>query len=153
MGSFQVLDSSGKLKVTDQSSGSWTPVLGGSGGTSGQTYSTQVGRYVRRGNECTVWGTMEFSGAGGAKGTITGNLEIQGLPFTSSSVTGYFALGPINWFLNTALVFCQGRIGAGVTVASIRALTAAGTVPGALTTADVTDSSAIVFTATYYLGS
>ena len=36
--------------LDDYEEGTWTPVLGGSGGTSGQTYAAQAGTYTKIGN-------------------------------------------------------------------------------------------------------
>jgi hypothetical protein len=60
------------------SSGNWTPVVAGEGGTSGQSYTTQVGRYIKIGPLVIAFFHILFS----AKGTITGSVEITGLPFS-----------------------------------------------------------------------
>ena len=67
-------------------------VLGGAGGTSGQTYTTQQGNYIKMGPLVHCGMYMQFS----AKGTITGNLEVQNLPYaggggspTHAAVIGY----------------------------------------------------------------
>jgi hypothetical protein len=60
------------------SSGNWTPVIAGEGGTSGQAYTTQVGRYIKIGPLVIAFFHTLFS----AKGTITGSVEITGLPFS-----------------------------------------------------------------------
>ena len=57
---------------------SWDPVIGGAGGTSGQTYATQDGFYTKIGNIVIA----EFSVQLSVEGTITGDVQIQGLPFT-----------------------------------------------------------------------
>lgn len=71
-------------------SGSWTPVIGGSGGTSGQAYSVQVGRYRKLNRLMVAWFTVTLS----TKGTITGNVQIQGLTgFTSTNTTNFNGTG------------------------------------------------------------
>lgn len=77
--------------------GLWTPVIGGSGGTSGQTYSLQLGWFVRI--EQLVY--VGFNVLLNVKGTITGNVEIQGLPFIGSSVASENAFCTM-MFNNTA---------------------------------------------------
>ena len=62
--------------------GSWTPVLGGSGGASGVTYSSRFGLYTKIGP--MVYANFELFVTN--KGTITGNVQIQGLPVPS--ITG-----------------------------------------------------------------
>ena len=84
--------------LDDYQEGTWTPVVGGSGGTSGQAYGQQVGSYVKIGRMVTCVGTTTFS----AKGTVTGNVTLSGLPFAmanlrqnrgAGTVTGWYALG------------------------------------------------------------
>ena len=70
--------------LDDYEEGTWTPVLGGSGGTSGQSYSTQLGIYTKIGNKVYCSCSMVLT----AKGTITGNVQILGLPFTSKNSGG-----------------------------------------------------------------
>lgn len=79
--------------LDDYEEGSWTPVIGGSGGTSGQTYSSQVGRYVKIGKLVIAQFTAVFT----AKGTITTSLQLQGLPFTIENVSGYAPVGSLTW--------------------------------------------------------
>ncbi|SVB21546.1 uncharacterized protein METZ01_LOCUS174400, partial [marine metagenome] len=67
--------------LSDYEEGTWLPVLGGSGGTSAQSYTTQDGDYVKIGNAvfCSFYIWMSD------KGTITSSLQLQGLPFTSTT--------------------------------------------------------------------
>lgn len=69
--------------LDDYEEGTWTPVIGGMGGTSGQTYSSQSGRYVKIGK--LVWASFDVTLS--SKGTITSFAQIQGLPFTVGSAT------------------------------------------------------------------
>lgn len=65
--------------------GSWTPAVAGQTTPGTQTYSTQVGRYIRSGNLVTVWFSIVMT----AKDAATaGNFIISGLPFASSNVSG-----------------------------------------------------------------
>jgi hypothetical protein len=45
----------------DYEEGSWTPVIGGDGGTSGQTYEAQVGKYQKVGKKVTAWAYVRLS--------------------------------------------------------------------------------------------
>lgn len=73
--------------------GSWTPVLQGAGGGP-LTYTTQVGRYIRKGN--LVWVSCTIIIAGGVG--ITGTVAISGLPFPVSNITNNgSALAVSNW--------------------------------------------------------
>lgn len=73
--------------------GTWTPTIGGSGGQSGQVYADQSGHYVKIGR--FVW--VSFRVTLSTLGTITTQVQIQGLPFTIDNVAtgsfGTFELG------------------------------------------------------------
>lgn len=92
--------SSDNNTLDDFEKGNWTPVLGGDGGTSGQTYNGQYGRYVKIGNMVTCWYYVDLSN----KGTVSGNLIISGLPFAVNSgftpvqgAGGLYANFATNW--------------------------------------------------------
>ena len=70
--------SAGANTLDDYEEGTWTPVIGGVGGTSGQTYANQVGAYIKIGRLVVAPYDVELS----AKGTITDQVQISGLPFT-----------------------------------------------------------------------
>ena len=125
--------SAGANTLDDYEEGTWTPVIGGAGGTSGQTYANQVGLYAKVGQlvACTFNVTLSN------KGTITGNVQIEGLPFTShasdqagAAVLPYNNLGA-NHIVVTALV------NAGATTARILAIAAAAADYSAITTAAI----------------
>lgn len=82
---FSPVDAADGNTLDDYEEGSWTPVVGGSGGTSGQTYAAngQTGRYIKIGRLLVAIFEITFT----AKGTITGNVELQGLPFSAENVT------------------------------------------------------------------
>ena len=63
--------------LDDYEEGSWTPVLTFGGGSTGMTYSDQVGNYVKVGK----WVTLSFNIALTAKGSSTGGAKITGIPF------------------------------------------------------------------------
>jgi hypothetical protein len=73
--------------LDDYEVGTFTPVLGGSGGTSGQSYGLQGGNYVKIGDRVFIDANTSLS----TKGTITGNVQVSGLPFTSKSGSAYRA--------------------------------------------------------------
>jgi len=66
--------------LDDYEEGTWTPVLGGKDGTSGQAYFSQYGDYIKIGSSVTINFHIYIQ----TKGTITGELQIQGQPFTST---------------------------------------------------------------------
>lgn len=81
--------------LADYEEGTWTPVIGGDGGTSGQSYSTQNGKYVKVGKLVTVSCDVRLS----TKGTITGNVILSGLPYTVTS-GDYYGGGTANLIQN-----------------------------------------------------
>lgn len=76
--------------------GTFTPTLNFSGGTA-VTYSAQTGYYTRVGNQVTVWVRIAIS----ALSTSSGNVQIDGLPFTAG--TGSFGTGVIDALNMTGL--------------------------------------------------
>jgi hypothetical protein len=79
--------------LDDYEEGTWTPVLGGSGGTSGQSYGFQQGKYTKVGNVVTCIILLQLT----AKGTITGNLQLQGLPFPFFGYPAFSAAYIYKW--------------------------------------------------------
>ena len=85
--------------------GTWTPVIGGSGGTTGQSYNTQIGYWWKFERFVWISGIATLSN----KGTITGNVEIQGLPFAATNLANYRTSCAVNWaLLVTAVNVVQG---------------------------------------------
>lgn len=68
------------------SSSTWTPGVSFGGGTTGITYSAQVGRYDRIGNRVHISGYLRLSN----KGSSTGTALVTGLPFASVNLANYF---------------------------------------------------------------
>jgi hypothetical protein len=64
----------------------WTPGVSFGGGTTGLTYSSQVGRYCRIGDVVFATGLVTLS----AKGSSTGTALITGLPVASANVANVF---------------------------------------------------------------
>ena len=98
--------SGGANTLDDYEEGTWTPVLGGSGGQSGQVYSIQVGRYVKIGKIVSIYGRVRLS----TLGTITGTVQLQGLPFTAVNVANAYASLLCGFFQNlvTSITFVAG---------------------------------------------
>lgn len=68
----------------------WTPVLGGSGGSGTHTYATQIGRYAYCGAIKRCWAEFILDiTTKDASGTTSGNLQITALPKTIANVTNY----------------------------------------------------------------
>jgi hypothetical protein len=133
---LQVDDATGRA---DQA---WTPVLGGAGGTSGQTYTTQIGRYVKIGTLVFFTARVVLS----AKGTITGNAQIQGLPVPA------IAASAIDIFWLTVLVnkiSLMAFLAPGNQAIDLFGLAAAGASPVNLVTADIANTTEIDVTGCY----
>lgn len=127
--------------LDDYEEGSWTPVIGGEGGTSGQSYTSQVGHYVKIGKLVLATFNVVLS----AKGTITGNVQIQGLPFTSD--TSHDSVGEVRWItLATTWVSVKAHLSAGATAATVVGAAAAATTTVALVTADIANTTQLVGT-------
>lgn len=126
--------------LDDYEEGTWTPVIGGSGGTSGQVYSTQIGDYVKIGRfvACSLFAGLS------TKGTITTNLQIQGLPFTISNTTGGAAWVTLARFANLATTWVTLLMSTlnNTTTADVLGLAAASTANTTnLVTADVSNTT------------
>jgi hypothetical protein len=76
--------------------GTWTPSLLFNGSSTGVTYSTRVGRYVRQGNLVTLWASFVLT----SNGSGTGSAQISGIPFTVATITGYEAIGTFGGYSN-----------------------------------------------------
>lgn len=71
--------------LDDYEEGTWTPTVTADGGSSGQTYADQIGRYIKIGRMVYAGFTVTLS----AKGTLTGNVQIGGLPFAVLTLAGF----------------------------------------------------------------
>jgi hypothetical protein len=136
--------------LDDYEEGTWTPVLGGTGGTSGQTYSYQVGRYTKIGRQVIC----SFEAALSAVGTVTDYAAISGLPFTSTGTsTNLDAGGCLITFatgLATNQIYVTAYIFSGETKAWVTGIAAAGTAIGNILATNIWGNSArIAGTITY----
>jgi hypothetical protein len=75
-------------KLSDYETGNWTPILGGSTSTSGQTYATQHGSYTKIGRVVHLQAYVVVTSIGTTSGTYG---QVQNLPFTAAPVQGYGA--------------------------------------------------------------
>lgn len=132
--------------LDDYEEGTWTPVISGSGGQSGQTYSKQDGLYIKIGKLVV----FNFYVAASTKGTITGDLQISGLPFTcavdgntaiSIGVNGYFDLSAGHVLL--------GYIAESQTVINLAESEFQGDTSVLLTTSEVADGVYLVGSGSY----
>jgi hypothetical protein len=74
--------------LDDYEEGTWTPTIVGTGGSIGsQAYSLQSGRYVKIGRFVLLTGYLVLTN----KGSWTGDVEIQGFPFTVTNETASYS--------------------------------------------------------------
>jgi hypothetical protein len=106
--------------LLDYEEGTWTPVL--SDGTNTATHSLQAGTYTKIGRMVHIRGRITTTSLTGT-GTVAGNIQITGLPYTSSSdsesyssITFGYAAG-MNLTATEAL---NGRIYPGGVIIEIR---------------------------------
>lgn len=130
--------------LDDYEEGTWTPVIGGSGGTSGQAYSSQVGTYLKVGKTITAWFDVTLS----TKGTITTAVQIQGLPVAASSMR---AAGCISFFANLGAnwIWLGVVSDASAATATVTGSQAAAAASITLTTTDITDTTRFIGCLTY----
>lgn len=133
--------------LDDYEEGVWTPVIGGAGGTSGQTYSMQAGYYVKIGRVVHVWWEANLS----AKGTITGGVQIQGLPFAATSGRSVYVAGLQYTGLASNWVNVNGVVGQSASAADVFGnQAAAATNQTQLVTADIGNTTDLFGDITYY---
>jgi len=75
--------------LSDYEEGTWTPTIQFGGASTGITYSKQLGRYTKIGNQVTVWFDVRLS----AKGISTGDATINGLPFVVNANSASTGIG------------------------------------------------------------
>ena len=115
-------------KLEDYEEGTWTPVLGGSTSTSGQSYSAQAGTYTKIGNTVNAHAYISLSNAGTVSGTYA---YIMGFPFNVTNNSGSYPAFSIGYFAglgqnvsslggylnkNTPTAYVTFRQGAGVDI-------------------------------------
>jgi len=125
----------------------WTPTIGGSTSQSGQAYSLQVGRYKKTAKGIEFYGTVTLS----TLGTITGNVQIKGLPTANSATAGRSASVHISFFsgMTTSYVWLSGFIAVSSTAITLQGLTAAATGTSNLAQANLSATSSFVFAGRY----
>jgi hypothetical protein len=135
--------------LDDYEEGTWTPVIGGDGGATGQTYTVQKGIYTKIGRNVTISGYITLTN----KGTFSGITYtcITGLPFTGLA---YDYAVNINYYLNLGgnIVQCTGYIASSGLTIYLCANTAASANLQAtgFPQSYITNSTTIEFTATYF---
>jgi len=122
---------------------SWTPGVSFGAATTGITYDTQIGSYIREGTTVTAVGQITLT----SKGSATGTARITGLPFTSSA-TQSFNLS-VAYHENMASITGGGISGLVVAAATAVLYQPGSTSSAVLTDANFTDTANIRFQVTY----
>ena len=78
--------------LDDYEEGTFTPTLGAHSSNGTHSYTAQVGNYTKVGNHVSIWLKVVINTLN-TSGTISGNLEIKGLPYTSANTTGQAYMG------------------------------------------------------------
>lgn len=134
--------------LDDYEEGTWTPTVTADGGSSGVTYTTQLGTYVKVGQLVMASFSIVLSN----KGTLTGNVQIGGLPFASSNAVNMTFTGSVLFAnLATSYVGLWLDLRQNSSAAYLRPLTAAATdnFNTTVLTANVNNTSTFAGTITY----
>ena len=134
-------------KLHDYEEGSWTPVIGGSSSTSGQSYSVQLGTYTKIGNAVHLHGYVAFT----TTGTMSGSYAtIQGLPFSVANNSGSYAAVNVGYYsgLGTNVTSLQGYTTVNGNLAYLKFSTT-GTATTYLTPAQLGTGPSLIFSITY----
>ena len=90
-------DTAAANALDDYEEGTFSPVITGSSGSSGQSYSSSIGYYTKVGNMVNFWFHVQLSNEGTHSGT---NIILGNLPYTLSSGTAGVGGGSINFASN-----------------------------------------------------
>lgn len=139
--------SSGANDLDDYEEGTWTPTMTGSTSATGQTYSAQSGTYTKVGRKVTIIGRLTLS----TLGTITGIVEIGGLPFACAA-SGWAPV-QIGLFAAMGANFSSlcGYVNAGTSVIQLSGIKTATTGSSTLVQADLSATTDLMFSATYFV--
>ena len=127
--------------------GTWTPVLGGTGGATGQTYTKQNGTYTKIGKMVVAQCYIALS----SKGTFVGPdyiTAITGLPFAcgaseGGATVGYFA------GLATNKVMVSAYISGGSIILTAMSSAAQSMAAPQIPNSDITNTTQIILTVVY----
>lgn len=133
------------------SEGQWSPAFRGTTGQSGQTYSVQGGSFFRMGTRIDVTGYLTLS----ALGTIGGNVRLA-IPTPLVAFGGEYYSGSVPWWANfaaTAWLWLGVYLGPTEPTQALLSGNAAAALtigaPGALTQANLSASSGLMFSIGY----
>ena len=125
----------------------FTPTVGGSTSQSGQVHNIQVGRYVLTQKKVEFYCRVSLS----TLGTITGSVQIKGLPIAASASSNRYVAVYVGYFSNltTNYVWLTGFIAPSDTSITLQGLTAAATGVAALAQANLSATSDLIVAGFY----
>jgi hypothetical protein len=139
-------DSGGSKYLDDYEVGTWTMGVSFGGADVGVTYSSRTGSYTKVGRQVTISGAIFMTN----KGSSTGDASITGLPFTAGSGNDKYVSVSLYMAAVSFADQFQGYIAPSTTKVDLRELTLAGVESG-LTDANFSNTSAVLFNATYFV--
>lgn len=124
----------------------WTPTIGGTTSQSGQTYSSQVGVYWQLGKLVYLQADVALT----AVGTITGNVQIKGLPFAAKTSVGRAGMMiPFFSGMTTSVIWMGGFIASAASAITLTTRVSAGSAATLLVQADLGALTDLLFTCLY----
>ena len=131
--------------LDDYEEGTWTPVLKIGGATTGIGYGAAVGSYTKIGNLVNASLYVLLS----SKGSATGSVTIDGLPFASANTTNGFASAHIGSILAcTWANYPAGYLSKNTSAITFNQYTEAGGSSG-ISNSNLTDTSSFIMSITY----
>lgn len=134
--------SAGANTLDDYEEGTWTPTLAFNGASTGITYTTQAGNYIKIGKLVFVQGRVIIS----SKGSSTGSASIRSLPFTA---TGQYFPGPVGFYTGFSGLTSTPVVYAEASNTFLNVMHGGATTIAALNDANFTNTSDIIFSAVY----
>lgn len=141
------LPSAGANVLDDYEEGDWTPTLAFGGGSTGLTYSSNVGKYVKIGRQVVITGLLALS----AKGSSTGAAVVSGLPFSiGGAAFGFYSSNKVSYSAFTAGVQEVGlqTVLSSATMIPVKSVAGTNT---QLTDVDFTNTSQMVMYLVYFV--
>ena len=138
-------DTAAANKLDDYEEGTFTPVLKIGGATTGIGYGAAVGSYTKIGNLVNASLYVLLS----SKGSATGSVTIDGLPFASANTTNGFASAHIGSILAcTWANYPAGYLSKNTSAITFNQYTEAGG-SSAISNSNLTDTSSFIMSITY----
>ncbi len=140
-------DTAAANALDDYEEGTFTPFVSFSGGTTGITYSQQLGRYTKIGNVVNFILVVTLTN----KGSSSGQARIEGLPFTIPAGGVNFAPFNIGAILNTTFNTIPSAVGIITTQYMVIEENVSGGAQSPLTEADFANNTEMRISGTYFV--